>query len=363
MTMDYHITQNGEQRGPYLKSQLQAMWYSGGITADTLYWCEGMKDWRLLSELFDATPHNPDEQKISSPPVQPRVVPTAPLIPAISTSSPKPMSAARCSNLPPYFAVSVKKLVVMSVCTFGLYHVFWFYKQWNQIRVTNRQNVLPFIRAIFSIFTCHSLFSRVKHDAGSRGIAVTYSPGILTAAYIAPILFFGSSDVIWPLSLVSLAALIPVQRVANSINGHLVAGGNPNEKFTGVNIVVIVIGGFFMLFGIFGSFTQTRDAEGQTNFPDEQGEYSSREVSQRTASRSVGLSGVYQDGGWHWDFRSNGTVQYLGMIGGIRSGFEGTYNVNNGIVSVVLENGKSATFELEGNGDLTCDGERLPRVR
>lgn len=29
----------------------------------------------------------------------------------------------------PYFSVSVRKLVVMSLCTFGLYDLYWFYQQ------------------------------------------------------------------------------------------------------------------------------------------------------------------------------------------------------------------------------------------
>lgn len=41
-----------EKRGPYAKSQVQAMWNNGLITLDALYWQEGMGDWGEISDLF-----------------------------------------------------------------------------------------------------------------------------------------------------------------------------------------------------------------------------------------------------------------------------------------------------------------------
>ena len=35
---------------------------------------------------------------------------------------------------PLYFPVSTTKLIVMSVCSFGLYESYWFYKHWKQIK-------------------------------------------------------------------------------------------------------------------------------------------------------------------------------------------------------------------------------------
>ena len=34
----YWIAVGSEQKGPYTFAQIQSMWRSGGITADTLYW-------------------------------------------------------------------------------------------------------------------------------------------------------------------------------------------------------------------------------------------------------------------------------------------------------------------------------------
>ena len=43
---------NNQQQGPYAIDQIRAMWSSGLITADTLYWQEGMSDWGSIQILL-----------------------------------------------------------------------------------------------------------------------------------------------------------------------------------------------------------------------------------------------------------------------------------------------------------------------
>ena len=38
------------------------------------------------------------------------------------------------SNTPLYFPVSNTKLVLLSVCTLGLYEFYWFYKNWALVK-------------------------------------------------------------------------------------------------------------------------------------------------------------------------------------------------------------------------------------
>jgi len=55
----YWIAVGSEQKGPYTFAQVQSMWRSGGITADTLYCQEGFEEWvplSGLSELLDPQP-------------------------------------------------------------------------------------------------------------------------------------------------------------------------------------------------------------------------------------------------------------------------------------------------------------------
>jgi len=51
-TQIYYIYYNNHQHGPYVLEQIRGMWNSGTITADTLFWQEGMTDWQEIKHLM-----------------------------------------------------------------------------------------------------------------------------------------------------------------------------------------------------------------------------------------------------------------------------------------------------------------------
>jgi hypothetical protein len=52
--MDYWISSNDVQMGPYSLDQLQAMWHEGRLTADTYYYDEVQAQWALLGALVES---------------------------------------------------------------------------------------------------------------------------------------------------------------------------------------------------------------------------------------------------------------------------------------------------------------------
>lgn len=78
--MDYHIARDGQQLGVFSESQIREKLINGTYQPTDSAWCEGMADWKPLSELFSgivggATP----------PPV-----PQQPTVPDQFVSAPKP---------------------------------------------------------------------------------------------------------------------------------------------------------------------------------------------------------------------------------------------------------------------------------
>ena len=49
MGQTIYIRAGDEERGPYVLQQVNAMWLAGQLTADTIYWFEGMEEWRPLA--------------------------------------------------------------------------------------------------------------------------------------------------------------------------------------------------------------------------------------------------------------------------------------------------------------------------
>jgi hypothetical protein len=40
---------------------------------------------------------------------------------------------------PTFFAVSISKFIVLSICSIGIYDLYWFYKNWQFVRARSRQ--------------------------------------------------------------------------------------------------------------------------------------------------------------------------------------------------------------------------------
>ncbi len=152
-----------------------------------------------------------------------------------------PFGAAQSAPL--YFAVSPLKLVVMSVFTFGLYELYWFYKNWRL--VTDREdpglarawNVLySGARTFFAVFCCYSLFTRIQDSADEQEVPVSLACGFLAIGWIMTAVF-----AIPPLPLLSVVFLLPVQNAVNRINQTASPGHNANRRFSAWNIAVILI--------------------------------------------------------------------------------------------------------------------------
>ncbi len=152
---------------------------------------------------------------------------------------------------PVYFPVSVKKLILMSIFTLGLYQVYWFYKNWRLIRENEGWKVHAGIRAFFAIFFCYSLIKRILERAKSLDLITSAKPRGLTAGWILFAYIFNFlPDPFWLIGLYSVLFLVPVQRASNAINEALSPGHDRNTRFSSLNIVLILIGLMILILSI-----------------------------------------------------------------------------------------------------------------
>jgi len=76
----YYVTANGQQKGPYTLSQMQAMWRAGIITNKSPYWKEGMPQWADCSTIAPLL--GPPPKGESSPTLQAKAVSQKKVLPA-----------------------------------------------------------------------------------------------------------------------------------------------------------------------------------------------------------------------------------------------------------------------------------------
>jgi hypothetical protein len=153
----------------------------------------------------------------------------------------------------PFFAVSVAKLAVMSVFTFNLYQVYWFYKNWQ--RIAERERIVwPLARAIFAVFYCYPCFARIRDHEGVSQLDSRLHALPLAIGFIATNLTWRLPDPWGWISLLSFLFLLPIQSHVNRLNALASPSHDRNNRFSGWNWATVVISGGIMLLAIAAVF-------------------------------------------------------------------------------------------------------------
>jgi hypothetical protein len=175
--------------------------------------------------------------------------PDNPSASSLAAHSPPPLP-----EMPPvFFPVSPLKLVIMSTVTFGIYELYWFYKNWKLIKERTGRDIMPFWRAFFGVFFCYSCFREVEEAARFRGISFL-SPGLLAAIWIILTICWRLPDPYWLVCWLTPFVLVPVQNAINRLNIEIAPNHNRNSRFSGWNIAGIVLGGILFVLSIIGAF-------------------------------------------------------------------------------------------------------------
>lgn len=137
--------------------------------------------------------------------------------------------------------MSTTKLVVMSVFSFGLYQLYWFYKNWQLIAQHERRGYAVMMRSLLSVFYCYRLFEKVR-AAGLATGARGYPAGWLATLYIVTSVFWLFPDAWLIIANAGVLCLLPVQAAANRVNEVSAPEHDRNGRFTGWNILTILLG-------------------------------------------------------------------------------------------------------------------------
>ena len=154
---------------------------------------------------------------------------------------------------PLFFAVSLLKLVVLSTCTLGLYQIYWFWRNWNRIRVSGVPGITPSLRTFFLILFCYPCFLRIKRAGKSRGIIPAPPIGILAICFILMTLSGNLPGLLCLTALLSVVFLLPIQSYVNRINAAASPGHDPNSRFSVWNLIAVIVGGLVLILAVIGS--------------------------------------------------------------------------------------------------------------
>ncbi|MES2961908.1 MAG: hypothetical protein V4694_05935 [Pseudomonadota bacterium] len=137
--------------------------------------------------------------------------------------------AATAKDLPQtlYYSISCKRFLVFSVITLGFFNIYWFYKHWKSIKNSENSEIIPFLRTLFLVFSCYSLFKKIFKTAKDAGYKSFLPPILISIIYIALVIFSNFiiktksiflSYILWSVPVIPLLA---VQHAANYYNEKL----------------------------------------------------------------------------------------------------------------------------------------------
>jgi hypothetical protein len=234
------IHRDGQNYGPYTLDQAKEHVTAGSLSQADLAWYEGCTSWIPLGEAIS---------NLGAP------LPVVP--PPPPSFSPSPSTPIASEPKPPCFSVSLLKLGVLSVTTFGLYDLYWMYQNWKLVKEREGQNLMPFWRAFFAVIWIYPLLKRIRETlVAHKTIAHEddLAAGMFAIAWILIYFLYKLPDPFWCLSSLSFIALIPVQSKVNEMNSVAAPNHPLNSRFTWANWLWIILGGFLTILAVIGSF-------------------------------------------------------------------------------------------------------------
>src|SRR5262245_7475725 len=141
----------------------------------------------------------------------------------------------------PFVAVPTARFVLMSLATFSLYQIWWFYQNWSRVKQRTACEIRPFWRAVFSPLFCYQLVKTVRSTSEKLAVPAGLSAGTITGLYLVLLLCERLPDSWWWLSLASFAPLIPVVRQIEALHAALYPGFDCHVRFGRGHVLALAL--------------------------------------------------------------------------------------------------------------------------
>ena len=153
---------------------------------------------------------------------------------------------------PSYYAVPPLKFIAMSICTFGIYEIYWSYKNWQFVRDRDDRKIMPFWRAFFYPLWHYMLLSELNKSLQSSTLS-----SIGVRAFLAVLVFVLNAlwklpDPYWLVSILTFAGFLPVL-LAMRTRAPEAETQQQTRSFHPSNLVAYLLGGPMVAFVVLGT--------------------------------------------------------------------------------------------------------------
>ncbi|MEM7113339.1 MAG: hypothetical protein AAF614_12965 [Chloroflexota bacterium] len=155
-----------------------------------------------------------------------------------------------------FYVVSTRKFALLYLLTFGVYFVYWFYKNWAYYKHKHSYTIHPIARTMFPVFFIHRLFNAIDEQLKIEEMPFRWYPDLSATIFV--ILAIGKylmDDLIGITYVVSLLPFVfliiqyfILLRVQEAINfSQHDPLGESNSQLTGTNYFWMIVGVLFWL--------------------------------------------------------------------------------------------------------------------
>ncbi len=137
-----------------------------------------------------------------------------------------------------YFPVSSAKFLAMWILTWGVYGIYWYYKNWNYVKNAGSKKIMPVWRSLFYQFWYYPLYLRLCGSMEHAGIDDKSRFPSKNAALIMAITFLvviisSGIDELYAIPLTAISGLImlPLVRMVNLINADHKSAYDHNSRW------------------------------------------------------------------------------------------------------------------------------------
>jgi hypothetical protein len=223
------LYKDDQQVGPFSPEQIRTLVANGHFSYDDPAWHEGMAEWESLRNVFE---------RLDVPPP----IPVAPT----QTEVESPGDEALFHHVAPL------KFILLTVVTFGLYELYWFWRGWKEVKQRENSDIWPFWRAFFAPVWFYPFAEQVF---GMEGRSRAAWAGLLTVGYFLLTIAWRLPEPYWLISFASFIFVLPVVTAVHRLNKSLGVRGRAYRRFGVGHVLVLVVGAPLFAHLVLSSFS------------------------------------------------------------------------------------------------------------
>jgi len=141
------------------------------------------------------------------------------------------------------------KFVTLAVLTWGIYDIYWFYKNWKYVRNRDGTEIMPFWRAVFSVVWYYPLLKdmRQHHPGKCPSLGVAW---LIAGLYFLMVMTRTLPEPFGVVTVLSFVFLLPAVKSINAFNSRESSAYKTHSEWRLRHNILLLVSGPLTILGI-----------------------------------------------------------------------------------------------------------------